>query len=326
MVLVVFIVTTIIIFKFFSYPNIWLIQSYFDYDANKTNKALQPFVPDHIRTIADIQYDENDTDAFLDVYYPENLLDSTQRLPTIVWTHGGGFISGDKSQISNYCKILASKGYTVIAVNYTIAPHKKYPTPILQLNKALSFILANAESLTVDTDFIFLAGDSAGSMIAASVANMITNPEYATLLQVQPGIDPNQLKGLLLFCGVYDMNALSTDGLLGHFIKNVQLAYFGTSDIANDYLAETSSVAKHLTTDFPNTFISAGNKDPLLQQSKQLAAQLSKLNVPIDTLFYPNDEDLNLGHEYQFKLDSYGKAALDRSIEFLELLQKNKYE
>jgi acetyl esterase len=44
----------------------------------------------------------------------------------------------------------------VAAIDYTIAPEAKYPTPIQQLNKALEFITLNAEKFHAD-QFIFCA-------------------------------------------------------------------------------------------------------------------------------------------------------------------------
>jgi acetyl esterase len=320
--LVVIFIVIIFAFKFFLQPNIWLIRYVFNKDAVKTNMELEKNVPENILSLKDIQYDKKDTDAFLDVYFPKRLFDSLNKLPTIVWTHGGGFVSGNKNQVGNYCKLLASKGYTVIAVDYTIAPKKKYPTPIAQLNKALSFISSNPDLLHADTSFIVLGGDSGGAMISAIAANIITNPNYADNVKFQPGIKANQLKGLVLFCGVYNMKDLKTTGLIGHCIKNVNWAFFGTKDITDNDYATTAIVTKYLTRNFPTSFISAGNKDPLLLQSKLLAQKLNALNIHADTLFFDNDENLNLPHEYQFTMDSCGKLAFDQTIKFLKSIEK----
>jgi acetyl esterase/lipase len=96
--------------------------------------------------------------------------------------------------------------------------------------------------------------------------------------------------------------------------------YFGKKDISDDAYAKTASVTNYLTSTFPPTFISAGNGDPLLPQSILLAEKLSALNVPMDTLFFPNNHEPALPHEYQFTLDDSGEMALKRSVEFMQRL------
>ncbi len=307
-------------FKLSPYPSTWIIRYAFNKEAERVNTELEKFVPDNIVTISNVHYDENDNDAFLDAYFHKDSVKSKNKLPVIVWTHGGGLISGDKSQLRNYSKILASKGYVVISIDYTIAPQGKYPTPIRQLNKALAFISANPEKFNADTSFFILGGDSGGSMISAATANSITSPKYAEMTKVDPGLNPSQLKGLLLYCGIYEIDNLKTEGAFGSFLRTVMWGYFGKKDISDDDYAKTASVTNFLTSSFPPTFISAGNEDPLLPQSKLLAEKLSALNVPIDTLFFNENHLPALGHEYQFTLDKEGKLALDRSLEFIKSL------
>jgi acetyl esterase len=162
-------------------------------------------------------------------------------------------------------------------------------------------------------------------MISAATANIISSPEYAQITQVHPAIRPDQLKGLLLYCGIYKIDNLKTEGAFGSFLKTATWAYFGKEDISNDPYAKSASVTNFLTDSFPPTFISAGNNDPLLPQSRLLAQKLSALNVPIDTLFFPENHEPPLGHEYQFTLDVDGKLALERSIRFIDSLTKQKF-
>lgn len=309
-------------FKLSPYPSVWIIRYAFNKEAVQVNKELEVHVSGNIETISNIHYDVSDPDALMDAYFHPDSVKAKGKLPVIVWTHGGGLISGDKSQVSNYCKILASKGYLVIAIDYTIAPEAKYPTPIQQLNKALAYISTNPDALHADTTFFVLAGDSGGSMISAAAANVITSTSYAELTKTKPGLDPHQLKGLLLYCGIYEIDNLNTKGAFGSFLKSVMWAYFNTKDISNDAYAKTASVTNFLTSAFPPTFISAGNKDPLLPQSKFLAEKLLNAEVTIDTLFFPENHEPPLGHEYQFKLDEAGNLALMRSLTFLDQISE----
>ena len=52
-------------------------------------------------------------------------------MPCIVWVHGGAYAGGDKEDVTAYAKHLASFGYIVISMNYSLAPKAQYPTPLL---------------------------------------------------------------------------------------------------------------------------------------------------------------------------------------------------
>jgi acetyl esterase len=303
-------------FQVSPWPNSMLIRYEFNKGGQKTSQALEKYVPKGVASIENQQYRPNDNDAYLDVFYPEN---TKGTLPTIVWVHGGAWVSGNKDEIDNYMKILASKGFTTISVNYSIAPEKQYPTPLYQLNDALGYIEKHAEHLHADANQIFLAGDSAGSQIVAQMGNMITSPSYADLVGIQPEIEAANLKGMILNCGAYDLALPDYNGTFGDFLHTVLWAYSGKKDFLNDPALKPASVVNYVTKDFPPTFITAGNTDPLENQSLEFAKKLKSLGVSTDTLFYPQDHTPALNHEYQFVLDSAdGQNALKRITSFVK--------
>lgn len=310
-----------LLFKFSPWPSSLLIRYAFEKGAAKANDALVKHVPDGISEILGRQYDPKDKDAFLDIYYPSAIANTDRRLPVIVWIHGGGWVSGHREDIANYCKILAGKGYTVVSLDYSIAPEKKYPTPLKQVNAALAYLAANAKSLHIDENHFVLAGDSGGAHIAAQTGNIIYNSDYAHLLGVSSGIAPSQLSALLLYCGPYDVENVNLSGNYGWFNKSILWAYLGKKDFTNAPLYKTFSVINYVDSNFPPSFISAGNGDPLQIQSRALARKLVTLNVKADTLFFAKDYSPSLPHEYQFNLDTEaGKKALERSVQFLQNL------
>ncbi|WP_162342545.1 alpha/beta hydrolase [Cyclobacterium salsum] len=318
------VVLLVLAFKLSPYPAVWLVRYAFEKEAVRVDAALEKFVPENILAIRDVQFDPTDPNSLLDIYYPKDAMAAKSKLPVIVWTHGGGLVSGNKDHLSNYSKLLASQRFVAISIDYTIAPEAKYPTPIRQLNKALAFISSNADRFAIDSTQFILAGDSGGSMITAATANLISSPSYATITKVNPGVHPDQLKGLLLYCGIYEVDNLNSEGAFASFLNTVTWAYFREKDISNNEYAKTASVLNYLTGSFPPTFISAGNKDPLLAQSKRLAVKLSSLGVQLDTLFFPDNYEPALGHEYQFTFDEDGKRAFERSIQFIDQLLPTK--
>ena len=172
------------------WPSALVIRVIFEAGGRAANAALAKHVPSNVTARLNERYDPADPDAFLDVYYPSGIEGTSRSLPTIVWVHGGGFVSGSKDHISNYLKILAGKGYTVVGVDYSLAPRKTYPTPLRQVNAALDHLVKHAQALHVDASRFVLAGDSAGAQISAQIANIITSPEYANAIGIVPAIEP----------------------------------------------------------------------------------------------------------------------------------------
>lgn len=158
------------------WPSVFVIRAIFDKGAADASARLEKHLPQSVVTQSAIQYDPSDPDALLDIYRPERL---SPGVPMIVWVHGGGFVSGRREDLTNYLRILASHGFAVANIDYTIAPTAIYPTPIRQVSRALAFLDREGNKLGIDSSAIVIAGDSAGAQIAAQVANIVTSSAYA---------------------------------------------------------------------------------------------------------------------------------------------------
>jgi len=314
-VLVVLAVGLYLAFRFSPLPSVYVIRYVFSQGDQTAMAALEPYVPSNIAERLDLAYGDRPDETF-DIFYPEG---TDTPLPTIVWVHGGGWIGGSKTGVANYLRIVAGHGYTVVGLDYTTAPQALYPTPVRQVNAALGYLVANADALNIDADTIILGGDSAGSQIAAQFANVVTSPAYAEEVGIAPSLAAEQLAGIALFCGAYQLDGISLDGEFGWFIQTVLWAYTGVKDFMNDPEFEQASVTHYVTADFPPAFISGGNGDPLTPQSHHLADSLAAQGVAVETLFFPDDLEPPLPHEYQFDLDRpEGMEALERLLAFLE--------
>ncbi len=302
-------------FQLSPWPSVWLIRNSIDERAAAASASVIGLVPTNISAKRGLNYAPGDRDALLDVYAPA---ESPGLLPAVVWVHGGGFISGSRSDLSGYLQILAAHGFVTIGVDYTTAPEARFPTPVRQTNEALAYVSANAERFKIDPGRIFLAGDSAGAQIVAQSALVITDPEYARRLNIDPGLSRNALRGVLLFCGPYEPSTMNFDGPLGRFMRTVIWSYVGTRDPRDGRVAQIS-VEPHITSGYPPAFISAGNADPLAPQSVALADALRAKGIEVDALFFSEDHQPPLDHEYQFLLSTQaGQLALDRSVAFLK--------
>ena len=274
--------------------------------------------PASVVSLIDERYG-SDPDAVLDVFRPAS---ASEALPTLLWVHGGGFLGGSKEELSSYFRLLATHGYTVVAPRYPLAPEHRYPTPTRQVMQALKYLQGNAERLQLDPNRLAIGGDSAGAQIAAQVGALVTTPGYADAVGVAPTITSAQLRGLVLACGQYEVELPSDVSTKAgrRYFHTVLWAYSGKRNYLGDPSFSTFGVTEHVTSAFPPTLLTVGNVDPLRPHSKLLVEKLRAQGVKPETLFYPDDYEPPLNHEYQFNLDTdAGQLFLERMLMFLQL-------
>jgi acetyl esterase len=295
------------------WPYVLLTRYVFAIGAARASATVKPYLPSDISIQRSLRYGA-EQDAVLDLFAPS---DVEAPLPAVVWVHGGGFVAGSRADLYNYLQVLASRGFVTVAIDYSRAPGARFPTPVRQTNEALSYLLANAERFHIDPRRLFLAGDSAGAQIAAQSALVISDPRYARRIGVEAGISREVLRGVILFCGPHDPTGQQFEWPYLVFVRSVVRSYLGSRDLQAASVLQLS-VTPHVSASFPPAFISVGNDDRLAPQSVALANALRAKNVAVETLFFPEDYDPPLGHEYQLFLSKpEARQALDRYVAFL---------
>jgi len=298
------------------WPAAMVIRAAFERDAVKTAAEMARYAPlDGVSEQLDVPYREGVT---LDVFRPT---DAVGPLPTVIWIHGGAWISGSKNTVAPYLRILAAQGYTVVGVDYSVAPEKRYPIALRQLDRALAFLDAHAERFGIDPSRFVLAGDSAGAQLAAQLAVITTSPGYATRVGITPALRADQVRAVILNCGIFDVRGIPTaPGIGGWGFRIALWAYLGVKDWAHTRGGGEMTTIDAVTADFPSTWISGGDADPLTStQSMPFAARLRELGVPLTDVFYDREVPPKLPHEYQFHLDlPDARGALTSTIGFLD--------
>jgi acetyl esterase/lipase len=124
-----------------------------------------------IRCLRDLPYQaDGQTDyqrqrCKLDLYLPAN----GESFETIIWFHGGGLKSGDKtSDIAvAVAERFASEGIAVAAVNYRLNPQVHYPAYIEDAAAAFAFVHREILKYGGSPDRILISGHSAGGYLTA---------------------------------------------------------------------------------------------------------------------------------------------------------------
>lgn len=140
-------------------------------DAQISSQLNVPYA-----TVTDWQ--GNNLTLKLDVHYPTLAIDPLPLRPLILMVHGGGLVSGNKSKYTRVCQEFAKRGFVAVTINYrlgldcsidTISEEKAKYRAQQDVHAALRFVTENANSLRVDTSWMFIGGGSAGSVAALGV-------------------------------------------------------------------------------------------------------------------------------------------------------------
>jgi acetyl esterase/lipase len=119
------------------------------------------------RSVETIQFAQPDNVPLnLSLYRPAQL----GKYPAIVVIHGGGWQSGDPGNNFEFSQYMAAQGYSVLSIDYRLAPEYKYPAQIEDVRTAIAYIREHADELEVDVNRIALMGRSAGAHLAMLAA------------------------------------------------------------------------------------------------------------------------------------------------------------
>lgn len=307
------------------WPSVRVIRFVFDRDARKTVAEMERHAPaGAFRERRDVPYAASGSrraphhaSSRFDLIAPAA---AAGPVPVVVWIHGGAWISGDKAHVVPYLRHLASAGFAGVALDYTIAPEAAYPTALHQLNDALAHLVTQADELGIDPGRIVLAGDSAGAQLASQLTAAIVDPAVAAGTGIRPALAPEQLRGVVLHCGIYDLGAMThLTGVLEWGFRSALWAYTGRRDWSESPAAASMSTIDAVSSAFPPAFVSGGNGDGLTAiQSVALAERMRAAGVPVTTRFWAPDHEPSLPHEYQFKLDfADARQTLEDTVAFL---------
>lgn len=119
--------------------------------------------------------------------------EADERLPALVFAHGGGWFQGSLELYDSPCRALANAtGCAVLSVDYRLAPEHRFPVPAEDFYAAVTWAFENADALSIDPTRIGVAGDSAGGNLAAAATIMARDrggPALAHQLLIYPVVD-----------------------------------------------------------------------------------------------------------------------------------------
>lgn len=251
--------------------------------AYATSFETISFIPFKIIAVErDVTYKVvDDISLKMDIYYP---VKRAGKLPAVVYIHGGGWYSGDKTGGAGQDDIpeLVDRGYIVASVNYRLAPEYKFPAQIEDIKCAIRFLRENAAVYGIDTAHIGAFGDSAGGHLASLLGVTDAAAGFQGLGWYDEQSDKVQAVVNMFGPADLTLNFQKDRSLL---IEHV----FGTIDENSSIIRQASPIS-YVSFDDPPFLIIHGDKDNEICpcQSEILYQKLVSAGIPASLMIVSN--------------------------------------
>jgi acetyl esterase/lipase len=191
-------------------------------------------------------------------------------VPCVVMIHGGGWDSGDRSQLPEVNHHLARRGYAVAAVSYRLAPGTVWPGQADDVSAAIAYLKANATELGIDPTRLVLMGRSAGGQLATAVAY---------------GRHDSAVRGAVSFYGPHDQVfawGFSREDDILNAVKLLRQYLGGSPEEAAEAYRTSSAYLIATKENAVPTLMVHGAMDSMVwhKQSERMHAKLDGLGVP----------------------------------------------
>jgi arylformamidase len=226
---------------------------------------------------ADVPYAEPAHDRqVLDIYAP----DAAKGLPVVFWIHGGGWQTGDKSDVQIKPRVFAERGCIFVSTNYRLLPHVEMEVLIRDVAKALGWVHQHIAEYGGDPSRIFVMGHSAGAQLAALLS---IDDRY---LKAE-GVPFDVLKGCVPVDGdTYDIPAIIMTAEIRQTVHGLPLPEFGHRvKFGNDPKKHVDfSAVTHVAKDKgipPFLILHVAGHPDVTAQARRLAVALREAKIPV---------------------------------------------
>ncbi len=204
---------------------------------------------------------------------------SAERLPVLLYFHGGGFTIGSIATHDGLCRALSAlAGCAVVSLGYRLAPEHRFPVAVHDAQDAMHWLAAQGYTLGLDGSRLAVGGDSAGGTLAAVCALLARGAGLPLALQllIYPGCTahadtPSHQKyahGLVL-------EAAQVEWFFGHYISVAE---------RDDWRFAPLNAPEH--DGLAPAWIGLAELDPLVDEGVLYADTLRHAGVAVDLEIY----------------------------------------
>lgn len=203
---------------------------------------------------------------------------SGEKLPAIIYAHGGGWVMGDKEVFGTLIKKLAIEtNSAVFFVEYSRSPKAKYPTALNEIYGVMDYVYYKPQEFNIDNEKMAIAGDSAGANMAA-----------ATIIRAKLSSGP-QMKAQVLYYPVCDASMKTNsynEFKNGPWLTKKAMEYFFEAYLPDERLRDDKyiSILKAPIEDLkglPPAIIITAENDVLRDEGEEYARRLDEAGVEV---------------------------------------------
>lgn len=191
---------------------------------------------------------------------------------TLVYAHGGGWVTGDLEYADELCRFLAhDAGIRVVSADYRLAPEHPFPAGLEDLAATWQWVRSTY------TGPLALGGDSAGGNLAAALAHRLggspaDRPSFLLLVYPVLGL-PDATASYRSRASAFPIGAAEMRWFFDHYLGRGRPSK-PTPDLAPLHAGDLSQM--------PPTLVVVAGHDPLRDEGLAFAAALSRAGVAVD--------------------------------------------
>ena len=246
---------------------------------------------------------------------------SNERLPLLLYFHGGGFTIGSTATHEVLCKRLGHlAGCAVLSVDYRLAPEHKFPCAVDDAWDVLQWCAAQGTRLGLDPRRIAVGGDSAGATLAAVCAILARDAALVLALQLlfYPGTAGHQnTPSHRSFAKGFVLEEPHITYFFEHYIRSPQdrddWRFAPLDGLRPDgQVADLSGVAP--------AWLGLAECDPLVDEGVLYADRLRMAGVAVDLEIYRGvvHEFIKMGRALPQAAQAHAEAAAALKLAFAE--------
>jgi arylformamidase len=215
----------------------------------------------------------------LDVFSPKG----AKNLPVVFWIHGGGWQTGDKTDVQIKPKVFMERGFVFVSTNYRLLPKVDMATIIRDIAKSIHWVHDHIAEYGGDPNRLLVMGHSAGAQLAALIS---IDDRYLKAEGLSLGI----IKGCVPVDGdTYDVPAIIETAETRWRVHGLPRAKFGHREkFGNDPAKHRDfSAVTHVAKDKgipPFLILYVANHPDTTAQARRLGNVLKAAGIPV-TLF-----------------------------------------
>lgn len=210
---------------------------------------------------------------------------NADKLPAMLWIHGGGYVLGHPDMDDELCeRFVQTARCVVVSVDYRLAPEHPYPAAIEDCYAGLVWMTEEAESLGIDENRVAIAGASGGGGLTAALALMARDkggPSIIFQMPLYPMLDNRNITP--------SSHEITEEGAIWNRTDNLTAwnMYLGEENDGSGISSYAVPSRAENLAGLPPTYTCVGQLDLFRDETIEYVTRLAQAGVDVEFHLYP---------------------------------------